>query len=77
LLQDSLSARRGDKVVNTGCQSGKSTKYADIAGFCKSATIKEIAAHGYVLTPGRYFAAKEVEDDGEPFLAMMKRVVES
>ena len=36
-------------------------------GFCKSATLDEIAAHGYVLTPGRYVGAEDAEDDGEPF----------
>ena len=49
--------------------------YADIAGFCKSATTSEIAAHGYVLTPGRYVGAEEVEDDGEPFEEKMSRLV--
>ena len=42
-------------------------KYEDIAGFCKSAKLEEIAAHGYVLTPGRYVGAEEVEDDDEAF----------
>ncbi len=50
-------------------------KYEDIAGFCKSATTTEIASHGHVLTPGRYVGAEEVEDDGEPFDAKMKRLV--
>jgi type I restriction enzyme M protein len=49
--------------------------YQDIAGFCKSATTAEIAAHGYVLTPGRYVGAEEVEDDGEPFEDKMARLV--
>lgn len=49
--------------------------YADIPGFCKSATTEEIAAHGYVLTPGRYVGAEEVEDDGEPFEEKMARLV--
>jgi type I restriction enzyme M protein len=49
--------------------------YADVAGFCKSATTAEIAAHGHVLTPGRYVGAEEVEDDGEPFEEKMKRLV--
>ena len=41
--------------------------YEDLAGFCKSATAEEIKEHGYVLTPGRYVGAAEVEDDGIPF----------
>jgi type I restriction enzyme M protein len=49
--------------------------YADVPGFCKSATTTEIAAHGYVLTPGRYVGAEEVEDDGEPFEEKMPRLV--
>ncbi len=50
-------------------------KYADVAGFCKSATTAEIAAHGHVLTPGRYVGAEAVEDDGEPFEEKMTRLV--
>jgi type I restriction enzyme M protein len=50
-------------------------KYEDVAGFCKSATVAEIAAHDFVLTPGRYVGAEDVEDDGEPFDAKMKRLV--
>lgn len=49
-------------------------KYADMAGFCKSATADEIATHGFILTPGRYVGAQEPEDDGEPFEEKMKRV---
>lgn len=50
-------------------------KYADLPGFCKSATIEEIAAHGYILTPGRYVGAEAAEDDGEPFEEKMKKLV--
>ncbi len=49
--------------------------YADVAGFCKSATTAEIAGHSYVLTPGRYVGAEEAEDDGEPFDQKMQRLV--
>jgi len=50
-------------------------KYGDVAGFCKSAKTEEVASHGYVLTPGRYVGAEEVEEDGEPFEAKMRRLV--
>src|SRR5262249_39339902 len=33
---------------------GKKPKYADIAGLCKAATLKEIEAQGWSLNPGRY-----------------------
>tara|TARA_R110002049_G_scaffold2750_3_gene21826 strand:- start:15015 stop:16598 length:1584 start_codon:yes stop_codon:yes gene_type:complete len=49
--------------------------YSDIPGFCKSASLSEIAEHGHVLTPGRYVGAEEVEDDGEPFEDKMRRLV--
>jgi type I restriction enzyme M protein len=48
--------------------------YKDVPGFCKSAKTVEIAEHGYVLTPGRYVGAEEVEDDDEPFDEKMKRL---
>ena len=50
-------------------------KCKDVPGFCKSATKDEIAEHGYVLTPGRYVGAEEVEDDDEPFDEKMGRLV--
>jgi type I restriction enzyme M protein len=49
-------------------------EYADVPGFCKSATLDEIRAHGHVLTPGRYVGAEAAEDDGEPFEAKMARL---
>ena len=45
----------------------KDGKYADIAGFCKAATLKEVEDNNFVLTPGRYVGAEDVEDDGIPF----------
>jgi len=41
--------------------------YEDKAGFCKSVSLEDIKSHDYVLTPGRYVGAAELEDDGIPF----------
>ncbi len=67
-------AQRG-KVPKADGGASDSSTYQDIPGFCKSATTIEIAAHGHVLTPGRYVGAEEVEDDGEPFEEKMPRLV--
>jgi len=48
--------------------------YADEAGFCKAAKLKDIEEHGHVLNPGRYVGAAAVEDDGEPFEDKMQRL---
>ena len=49
--------------------------YQDLPGFCKSSSAADIAAHGHVLTPGRYVGAEAVEDEGEPFEEKMPRLV--
>jgi type I restriction enzyme M protein len=57
-----------------GRGSTMSNPYEDAAGFCKSVTIEEIRAQGYVLTPGRYVGAAELEEDDEPFDEKMARL---
>ena len=48
--------------------------YADVPGFCKSASLEEIGKHGHVLTPGRYVGTAPQVDDGEPFEEKMTRL---
>ncbi len=56
---------------------GQGEGYADVPGFCKSASLEEIRKHGHVLTPGRYVGAEPQEDDGEPFEDKMARLTAS
>ena len=55
---------------------GEGGEYEDIAGFCRSVPLAEIASHGHVLTPGRYVGAEEVEDDDEAFADKMQKLTE-
>lgn len=64
-IAETYHAWRGEKEIGD---------YKDIPGFCMSATLEEIRAHGHVLTPGRYVGAEDIEDDGEPFNQKMKRL---
>ncbi|NVK57343.1 MAG: SAM-dependent DNA methyltransferase [Alteromonadaceae bacterium] len=49
--------------------------YEDEPGFCKSASLEEIAKHNFVLTPSRYVGAGAAEDDGEPFEEKFERLM--
>jgi type I restriction enzyme M protein len=49
--------------------------YADVPGYCKSATLDDIRKCGHVLTPGRYVGAGAAEEDDEPFDEKMRRLV--
>jgi type I restriction enzyme M protein len=80
--RENAGSRGGAEHAEKGKTSSESLRasaspreYSDIPGFCKSATTAEIAAHGHVLTPGRYVGAEEVADDGDPFIQKMPRLV--
>jgi len=64
-IADTYHAWRGDQGAG---------EYADVPGFCKSVTNEEIAGQEYVLTPGRYVGAEDIEDDHEPFDEKMARL---
>ncbi|MGL5800613.1 MAG: N-6 DNA methylase, partial [Plesiomonas sp.] len=53
------------------------SSYQDQAGFCKVATLDEIKVNDFVLTPGRYVGAAEVEDDGIAFETKMQELTQT
>lgn len=59
------------QIADTFHNWQKADNYTDQPGFCYSATLADIQKHDYVLTPGRYVGATDVEDDGIPFATKM------
>ena len=49
-------------------------EYTDIPGLCKVATLEEIEAKGYSLTPGAYVGVAPTEDDGVDFHQRMTEI---
>lgn len=63
-IADTVHAWRG----TASAREKELPAYEDVAGFCKSAKLDEIREHEFILTPGRYVGAVEVEydPDAEP-----------
>jgi len=72
-LTDETIARIGNTVA---AWRGEGGEYHNIAGYCRSVKLAEIAEHGHVLTPGRYVGAEEVENDDEAFAEKMLKLTE-
>jgi len=62
------------KIALTYHNWRKGKEYADVLGFCKSASLEEIRKQSHILTPGRYVGAEEEEEDDELFEEKMKRL---
>ena len=76
LIANTYNAWRGRARSSSEAESQDEggEPYADVPGFCKSATLDEVRKHGHVLTPGRYVGAEAQEEDSEPFEDKMKRL---
>jgi len=49
-------------------------EYADVAGFCKSASLDDLRKHDYILAPGRYVGTGGIERDEESFEERITRL---
>ena len=65
-IADTYHAWRGEEGAG---------EYADIPGFCKSASLEDVRKHGHVLTAGRYVGMEPQPEDSEPFDEKMQRLV--
>ncbi|MCC7106664.1 MAG: SAM-dependent DNA methyltransferase [Chloroflexi bacterium] len=72
LTDDDIAKIAGSYHAWRGDEGG--AEYADVPGFCKSATLEEIRQHGHVLTPGRYVGADVADEEDEPFDEKMARL---
>jgi type I restriction enzyme M protein len=50
--------------------------HADEPGFCKSASLEEVEAAGFTLSPGRYVGAPESEEDEIAFEERMATLID-
>lgn len=73
-VQRSFSDEDIHMIAQTTHNWKTGNSYKDEAGFCKSVTFAEIKANDFVLTPGRYVDAPDVEEDSESFEEKMERL---
>ena len=57
-----------------GWRGETGTRYQDVPGFCKSASLDEVRKQQWILTPGRYVGAEEEKEDTEAFEQKMRRL---
>ncbi len=73
-LSDDDIARIAGTFHNWRGTPSATDEYADVPGFCYSATLAEIKDADYALTPGRYVGTPDAEDDGEDLDAKIQRL---
>ena len=69
-----LSEEDIQKIASTYQNWRQGKDYEDMLGFCKEATLDDVAGQEYSLTPGRYVGIPEDGGDGEPFEEKMARL---
>jgi len=76
-LFDDADIQRIAETYHSWKQDGETARqYEDIPGFCKSANLKEVQSHDYILTPGRHVGTEIAEDDSGQFAVKMAHLIE-
>jgi type I restriction enzyme M protein len=65
--QKHLTAEEVDRIAEVYRTFKRKGRPEEVPGFCKVATLAEIAEHRFALTPGRYVGATVEDDEDEPF----------
>jgi type I restriction enzyme M protein len=73
VLDETDIARVAD-TYHSWRSSHASLPFVDLPGFCKAASIDEIASHDFILTPGRFVGAANAEADDEPVEQKLARL---
>ncbi|MEV4656818.1 class I SAM-dependent DNA methyltransferase [Micromonospora sp. NPDC049301] len=67
--------RRIASIYHAWRGTDKTIEYKDLPGVCRSATLDEIREHDFILTPGRYVGAAEVDtSNDEPIAEQIERL---
>jgi type I restriction enzyme M protein len=74
--QKQLSDEEIERIAGAYREYKRTGRPAEQPGFAKVATLDEVRAHGYALTPGRYVGAAEVDDENEPFEERFPKLVD-
>jgi len=74
--QKQLSAEEIERIAAVYREYKRKGRPTEQPGFATVATLEEIGAHGYALTPGRYVGAAEADDEDEPFEERFSRLAE-
>ncbi len=65
--QKQFTAEEVERIAEVYRTFKRTSHPEEVPGFCKVATLAEIAEHRFALTPGRYVGASVGDDEDEPF----------